>query len=519
MRAATATKATMANRLLTVGYALVTAGAMISLVGAGLPTVLRACPRNSTDLNQCIIDVVNELRPRLATGDFGENFTITSLEPIKIDRLTIERGENFKANFTNFRISGATHEKTGFIVKKLKTDLPTRQINATLLLPKLQVNSKYSLKMSILVLQINGDGDLQVNLTDTKVSLKLTFYTEMVDGEEYFRFNPIGLKVKFGKARFYLKNLFNGDPTLEMIGNQAINENPDVLLDEVKGGIEENLAKLFTKIAGEVVKDALFEEVFPEGSPFSGGSSTSMVCFVALAVIACIGGSHAAVPPSIKVCSRNDPELSRCVTESVNDLRPRLASGKISDEFRIPPLEPLALSTVNMDRGAEFKATFSELLVSGPSKFKIDNLKVNIEKLIFDFNIFLPKLSFKGKYDLKIKLLLLNIAGVGDLTGVIENNHARVKLLCEKYTMDGKEYMRVKKLLVRIQIEKGRFDMKDLFRGDPVLSQAGNQFINENSRLFLDELTPGLERSLSDTFKSTANEIMQQATFDEIFPA
>ncbi|XP_052866395.1 circadian clock-controlled protein daywake-like isoform X1 [Anopheles cruzii] len=251
------------DRLLMVAYILVTAGAIISFVGAGLPPVLKACPRNTTDLNQCIIDVVTELRPRLATGDLGENFTITSLEPITIDRLTIERGENFKANFTNFRISGATHEKTGFVVKKLKTDLNTRQINATVLLPKLQVNSKYDLKMSILVLQINGKGDLQVNLTDTRVSLKLTFYNETVDGEEYFRFNPITLRVKFGKARFYLKNLFNGDPTLEAIGNQAINENPDVLLDEVKNGIEENLAKLFSKIASEVVKDALFDEVFP----------------------------------------------------------------------------------------------------------------------------------------------------------------------------------------------------------------------------------------------------------------
>ncbi|XP_052894813.1 protein takeout-like [Anopheles moucheti] len=246
---------------------------------------------------------------------------------------------------------------------------------------------------------------------------------------------------------------------------------------------------------------------------------TTKMVRIALTVLVCIAGSFAAVPSAIKVCSRNDPDLNRCIIESVNDLRPRLATGKISDEFRIPPLEPLALSTVNMDRGAEFKATFSELLVSGPSKFKIDNLKVNMEKLIFDFNIFLPKLSFKGKYDLKIKLLLLNIAGVGELTGIIENNQARVKLMCEKYTKDGKEYVGVKKLLVRIQIEKGRFDMKDLFRGDPVLSQAGNQFINENSRLFLDELTPGLERSLSDTFKTTANEIMQQATFDEIFPA
>ncbi|XP_058126345.1 protein takeout-like [Anopheles ziemanni] len=223
--------------------------------------------------------------------------------------------------------------------------------------------------------------------------------------------------------------------------------------------------------------------------------------------------------PSVKICSRNDPELSRCFIESINDLKPRLASGKISDDFQIPPMEPLALSSINMDRGAEFKVTFSELLVTGTSKFNIENLTANLETLIFDFNLLLPKLSFKGKYNLKIKLLLLNLAGAGDLKGVFENTRARVKVLWEKYMKNGKEYLRINKLLVRLQIENGRFDMKDLFRGDPVLNQAGNQFINENSRLFLDELTPGLERSLAETFKAMANEIMQRATFDESFPA
>lgn len=79
--------------------------------------------------------------------------------------------------------------------------------------------------------------------------------------------------------------------------------------------------------------------------------------------------------------------------------------------------------------------------------------------------------------------------------------------------------MRAKRLAVKIQIEKGQFDMKDLFNGDATLSQVGNQFINDNSRLFLDELTPGLERSLSETFKNTANEILKLATMDDIFPA
>lgn len=238
-----------------------------------------------------------------------------------------------------------------------------------------------------------------------------------------------------------------------------------------------------------------------------------------IGVVLRIESIHGALPSTIQVCRRSNPDINKCITDSVNSLRPRLATGKISDDFSIPPLEPLALASVNMDRGSEFKATFSDLLVSGPSQFQIDNLKVNLDKLTFDFNIYLPKLSFRGKYDLKIKLLLLNIAGTGDLKGVLENSQARVKLFGERYEKDGKPFMRAKRLAVKIQIEKGQFDMKDLFNGDAVLSQVGNQFINDNSRLFLDELTPGLERSLSETFKNTANEILQLASMDDIFPA
>ena len=40
-----------------------------------------------------------------------------------------------------------------------------------------------------------------------------------------------------------------------------------------------------------------------------------------------------------------------------------------------------------------------------------------MDKLAFDFIVSLPKLDFKGKYALKIKLLLLNIAGKGDVVG------------------------------------------------------------------------------------------------------
>lgn len=43
--------------------------------------------------------------------------------------------------------------------------------------------------------------------------------------------------------------------------------------------------------------------------------------------------------------------------------------------------------------------------------------RANIPDLKFDFTVFLPNLNFTGKYALKIKLLLLNIQGKGDMNG------------------------------------------------------------------------------------------------------
>lgn len=60
--------------------------------------------------------------------------------------------------------------------------------------------------------------------------------------------------------------------------------------------------------------------------------------------------------------------------------------------------------------------------------------------------------------------------------------------------------------------------MDNLFNGDPVLGQVGNSFINENSKLFLTEITPGLEKSLSKTFTDIANTILKTTTYDEMFP-
>lgn len=87
-----------------------------------------------------------------------------------------------------------------------------------------------------------------------------------------------------------------------------------------------------------------------------------------------------------------------------------------------------------------------------------------------------------------------------------------------KVMRDGVEHVRFDTLQVKIKIGQQKINLDNLFNGDPVLGQIGNQIINDNSDLFLQEIVPGLEQSLSKTFLNIANQILENATFGEMFP-
>lgn len=239
--------------------------ALLVLLNVGLgyavmEPVLTACKRSDPNVDKCIAAVVNRIRPNIMSGRYGSDKQHITLDPVMIERMRIDRGPSFSANFTDLSIKGIS----GFDIKKLRANIGEKRINASVLLPRLEVDGKYSLNMNILVLRLTGTGDLTVNLTDTKAILRLEYFSERVGGKDLVRFRPIDLKLKFDKARFYLKNLFNGDPTLERVGNDAINENPHVLLDEVKQAFEESLSAKFTALTNSLMKDTELQEMFVE---------------------------------------------------------------------------------------------------------------------------------------------------------------------------------------------------------------------------------------------------------------
>jgi hypothetical protein len=59
----------------------------------------------------------------------------------------------------------------------------------------------------------------------------------------------------------------------------------------------------------------------------------------------------------------------------------------------------------------------------------------------------------------------------------------------KKYTKNGETYLKFEPFNIKIQIGKNKLTLNNLFNGDPSLGKIGNQFINENSDLFLSKWT------------------------------
>ncbi|XP_055546855.1 uncharacterized protein LOC129731113 [Wyeomyia smithii] len=221
--------------------------------------VLQVCSVSDPNMGQCIANVVDKLRPNIASGNYGEGRVAAKLDPYYIEQLKIDHGPSFRANLNNVNVEGISQ----FEVRKIREDLANKRFNITAKLPSLLVYGKYDLNMNILLLRISGKGNFNLTLDNTLVSLKLQYDLDPKDGKNYIKFKPVDMRLKFDGAQFYLQNLFNGDPVLEKVGNQAINSNPHVLLEEVRPSIEGHLRESLTEISNTVVKGAEERELLP----------------------------------------------------------------------------------------------------------------------------------------------------------------------------------------------------------------------------------------------------------------
>lgn len=78
--------------------------------------------------------------------------------------------------------------------------------------------------------------------------------------------------------------------------------------------------------------------------------------------------------------------------------------------------------------------------------------------------------------------------------------------------------MHFEKIQLKIIVGKSKIELKNLFDSNPTLGRIGNGFVNENSAYFVTEIIPSLEKNLSEIFTRAANDVIADASLEELFP-
>lgn len=95
---------------------------------------------------------------------------------------------------------------------------------------------------------------------------------------------------------------------------------------------------------------------------------------------------------------------------------------------------------------------------------------------------------------------------------LLENSLAKVTAVGS--TSKTNENLTEFQLKVKLKVDHAFFQMESL-----ILSSFSNKIINDNYKIFLEELVPGLEESLSRIFSDIVNNILKDSTYEEMFPA
>lgn len=191
-----------------------------------------------------------EGRPKFIKGipEIG----LPSLEPMTYSDFHFnEHNRHFKlsAMFTELYMSGLS-DMTVENVKASGNINSGMTINLTISSPVFRCWGKWSGRGRAFQFNVNGAGKMDVNLTltDFKLSIKGRAATNAKDGKKYFSVKSVDMDPVMRKAHVYISGLFPNDEHLTRMANKFVNRNMKLVLRMVKHYPKKYIGGEFEKI-------------------------------------------------------------------------------------------------------------------------------------------------------------------------------------------------------------------------------------------------------------------------------
>jgi len=238
--------------------------------------------------------------------------------------------------------------------------------------------------------------------------------------------------------------------------------------------------------------------------------------YVALIAVTFFNFCSSALPPQVKTCQRNSPNIVECLKNAVEAIRPNLKNGEIAPGFKIEGIDPLDVGNISINQG--FEVNHWGMKAYGISDFKVDKMRINLDNIKIEMILTVPKVLMKAKYNLKWQLGALNLNGGGDGYANLENVKVHLKLTGSRYPKGGVDYIKIDTAKFDVKPTNIRIRYENLFNGQKELEQVANEYINQNVDLITKDIIPKITRALETKILKVSNEVFERAPADEFFP-
>ncbi|XP_076621689.1 uncharacterized protein LOC143342091 [Colletes latitarsis] len=229
---------------------------VVGFANAEVPSYIHICGARNPKLDECVIQSVEALAPKLRKGI--PELDIPPVDPLTIDRVQISNSPDFKAMATNIKLRGIQPYHVNF----LHVDLEKQRVDIDLQFDEIRLNADYAVNARILV-PISGNGPITLSTKDVNTKLHLDYKLVERNGKKYVYFWSITthLDVKDYTVKFEAENF---DKILQEAVRQALGNSHREILEATRPNLEKAISQKGLEMANKICKHFTFDELFPD---------------------------------------------------------------------------------------------------------------------------------------------------------------------------------------------------------------------------------------------------------------
>ncbi|KAM8704962.1 hypothetical protein ACLKA7_009423 [Drosophila subpalustris] len=238
------------------------------------PSFLPSCRIYEPGFTKCSTNSIQRLIDQLNIGipEIVEKFG--PLDPLHVKDIIFKQDNNevatLRANLSQVVVSGFSQTK----IKESRVSKKDFNWHTKIFLPKLRLNAKYKMVGRVLLIPLNGTGNILIEIEnlDILVLTKTKLYEK--GGFTFDNITAVQVRLNMSRAITRLDNLFNGQsPEVEISTNQFFNDNWRDFYEALKPVVVDTVEKILLDVMSAIfhlIPANFFIEDIPTPQQFYG---------------------------------------------------------------------------------------------------------------------------------------------------------------------------------------------------------------------------------------------------------